>query len=320
MRFIKELKDGDRISDIYLIKQKNSATTKNGKPYDNIIIQDKTGIMDAKNWDPNSPAIDEFDAKDYVEIIGEVTLFNGALQVNIKRARKCGEGEYEPSNYLPVSPYNIDEMYASILEFTDSVKNIYLNKLLTVIFKEDEELIKAFKKSSAAKSIHHSFVGGLVQHTLAVTRLCDFYCTRYAMLNRDLLISAALLHDIAKTKEFSPFPDNDYTDDGQFLGHIVMGVEMVDEVIHGRNGKSGIEGFPAVLEAELKHCILSHHGEYEFGSPKKPAIMEAVALNFADNTDAKMQIFTEMMENETSTGWLGFKKMLDTNVIATRME
>ena len=320
MRFIKELKDGDRISDIYLIKQKNSATTKNGKPYDNIIIQDKTGTMDAKNWDPNSPAIDEFDAKDYVEIIGEVTLFNGALQVNVKRARKCSEGEYEPSNYLPVSPYNIDEMYASILEFVDSVKNVYLNRLLTVIFKEDEELIIAFKKSSAAKSIHHSFVGGLVQHTLAVTRLCDFYCTRYSTLNRDLLISAALLHDIAKTKEFSLFPDNDYTDDGQFLGHIVMGVEMVDKVIHGSNGKKGIEGFPAVLEAELKHCILSHHGEYEFGSPKKPAIMEAVALNFADNTDAKMQIFTEMMENETSTGWLGFKKMLDTNVIATRME
>ena len=135
-----------------------------------------------------------------------------------------------------------------------------------------------------------------------------------------MLISAALCHDIAKTKELSLYPDNDYTDDGQFLGHIVMGVEMIDGAIHGRDGKPAIEGFPKVLESELKHCILSHHGEFEFGSPKKPAIMEAVALNFADNTDAKLQIFTELTDNDSSKDWLGFKKILDSNVIATRME
>jgi len=320
MKFIKDIKEGDRLSDIYMIKQKTSAVTKNGKAYDNIILQDKTGTLDAKNWDPNSPGTDDFDAMDYVDIVGDVSSYNGALQVSIKRARKCHEGEYEPSNYLPVSPYNVEDMYKEILGFVDSVKNPYLNKLLCAFFKEDEALISAFKKSSAAKSVHHGFIGGLVQHTLAVTKLCDYYTTQYAMLNRDLLITAALCHDIAKTKEISLFPVNDYTDEGNFLGHIVMGVEMVDGVIHGRNGKSGIEGFPAVLENELKHCILSHHGEFEFGSPKKPAIMEAVALNFADNTDAKMQIFTEMMETESNSGWLGFKKFLDSNVIKTRME
>lgn len=318
MKFIKDLKEGDRVSDIYMIKQKNTATTKNGKAYDNIIIQDKTGSLDAKNWEPNSPAIDDFDAKDYVEIVGEVTSFNGALQLNIKRARKCQEGEYDPANYLPVSPYDINEMYGSILEFVDSVKNPYLNKLLNVFFREDEELVKKFKKSSAAKSVHHSFIGGLVQHTLAVTKMCDYLANQYKPLNRDLLISAALCHDIAKTRELSLYPENDYTDDGQFLGHIVMGVEMVDQVIHGSKKYEGIEGFPMTLEAELKHCILSHHGEFEFGSPKKPAIMEAVALNFADNTDAKMQIFTELLEKENKPGWLGFNKMLDSNVIATR--
>lgn len=320
MRYIKELKDGDRISDIYLIKQKNSALTKNGKPYDNIVLQDKTGTIDAKNWDPNSPAVDEFDAKDYVEIVGDVISFNGSLQVNVRRARKCAEGEYDPSNYLPVSPYDIEEMYSAILSFVDSVTNPYLNRLLNAMFREDSELVAIFKKGSAAKSVHHSFIGGLLQHTLAVTRLCDFLAREYSLLNRDLLISAALLHDIAKTKEISAYPDNEYTDDGQFLGHIVMGVEMIDGVIHGREGRPGIEGFPAILETELKHCILSHHGEFEFGSPKKPAIVEAVALNFADNTDAKLQIFTEMLQNETSKGWLGFKKVLDSNVIATRME
>ncbi|MCR4788259.1 MAG: HD domain-containing protein [Lachnospiraceae bacterium] len=316
MKYIKDLKDGDRMNDIYLIKQKNSATTKNGKPYDNIVLQDKTGTIDAKNWEPNSPATDEFDVLDHVEIVGEVTTFNGALQVNIKRARKCSEGEYDASDYLPVSPFDIDTMYNELLSFVDSVNEEHLNRLLCALFKEDEAFIKRFKMSSAAKSVHHSFVGGLLQHTLAVTRLCDFYCKRYERLNRDLLITAALCHDIAKTKEISLYPENDYTDSGNFLGHIVMGVEMVDRVIHGN---PGIEGFPEVLENELKHCILSHHGEFEFGSPKKPAIMEAVALNFADNTDAKLQIFDELLESEKSSGWLGYKKMLDANVTATKM-
>ena len=319
MRYINELKDGDRISDIYMIKQKNAATTKNGKPYDNIVLQDKTGTIDAKNWEPNSPATDEFDVHDYVEIVGEVSTFNGALQVNIRRARKCSEGEYDASDYLPVSQYDIDEMYKELLDMVDNVKNPYLNRLLCVLFKEDEDFIKHFKMSSAAKSVHHSFVGGLLQHTLAVARLCGFYCDRYEKLNRDLLITAALCHDIGKTKELSLYPDNDYTDSGNFLGHIVIGAEMVDRIIHGVNGGSGIEGFPPVLEDELKHCILSHHGELEFGSPKKPAIMEAVALNFADNTDAKLQIFSELLDSESSTGWLGYKKMLDANVISTKM-
>lgn len=320
MKYIKDLKEGDRISDIYMIKQKNSATTKNGKPYDNIILQDKTGTLDAKNWEPNSPAIDEFDAKDYVEIVGEVTSFNGALQVNVKRARRCSEGEYDPSDYLPMSPYDIEEMYKTLLGFVDSVKNEYLSKLLCALFKDDTEFITRFKMSSAAKSVHHSFVGGLLQHTIAVAKLCDYFCTQYEKLNRDLLITAALCHDIAKTRELSLYPDNDYTDEGNFLGHIVMGCEMVDGVIHGKDGKTPIAGFPSVLEAELKHCILSHHGEFEFGSPKKPAIMEAIALNFADNTDAKMQIFTELVEKDGKADWMGFNKMLDSNVIATRME
>ncbi len=320
MKYIKELKEGDRISQIYLIKQKNSSVTKNGKPFDNVILQDKTGVLDAKIWDPNSAGIDDFDARDYVEIGGDVVSFNGALQVNVKRARKAHEGEFDPSDYLPMSPYDIEEMYKELIGYVDSVKNPYLNRLLCSFFKEDEKFIALFKKSSAAKSVHHSFVGGLLQHTLAVTKICDFLCTRYEMLNRDLLITSSICHDIAKTKEYSLYPENDYTDEGNFLGHIVMGVEMIDEKIRGYNGNPGIEGFPVVLENELKHCILSHHGELEYGSPKKPAIMEAVALNFADNTDAKMQIFTEMFEGETNRGWLGFKKMLDSNVIATRME
>ena len=311
MKYIKDFHDGDRINDIYLCKHKQSAVTKTGKPYDNVILQDKTGAIDAKIWEPNSAGIEDFDVLDYVDITGEVSVFNGALQLSIKRVRKCREGEYDPREYLPVSKYPIDEMFDQLLSLVDSIENEYLKKLLNKFFREDEDFIKKFKNSSAAKSVHHGFVGGLLEHTLSVTKLCNYYCKHYPILKRDLLLSAAMLHDIAKTRELSAFPVNDYTDEGNFLGHIVMGVEMVGEKIRQ------IDGFPALLEAEIKHCIVSHHGEYEYGSPKKPAIIEAVALNYADDIDAKMETFKEMLEGTTETGWLGFNRLFDSNVRGT---
>lgn len=314
MKYIKDYKEGDRVFDIYLCKHKQSAVTKNGKPYDNVILQDKTGTVDAKVWDPNNAGIDDFDTLDYIEVYGDVTSFQGALQVNVKRIRKCREGEYNPADYLPVSKFPIEDMMQELLGYINSIENTYLKKLLQMLFVEDEAFVEAFKKSSAAKTVHHGFVGGLLQHTLAVTRLCDYYCSQYPILKRDLLLSAAICHDIGKTKELSLFPENDYTDDGQFLGHIVIGSEMVGEKIRE------IPGFPKMLANELKHCILAHHGELEFGSPKKPAIAEAMALNFADNTDAKLQTFTELMESTTETGWLGFNRLFESNVIGTKME
>lgn len=314
MKYIKDYKDGDRVFDIYLCKHKTSAVTKNGKPYDNVILQDKSGTIDAKIWDPNSAGIADFDTLDYIEVYGEITSFQGALQVNVKRIRKCQEGEYDPSDYLPVSKYDIEDMYKELLGYISQIENTYLKQLLQEFFVKDETFIKAFKQSSAAKSVHHGFVGGLLQHTLSVVKMCDYYCSVYPLLKRDLLLAAAVCHDMGKTRELSLFPENDYTDDGQFLGHIVMGVEMVGEKMRQ------IPGFPAVLANELKHCILAHHGEYEFGSPKKPAIMEAVALNFADNTDAKLQTFTEIMENTTEAGWLGFNRLFDSNIKGTRLE
>ena len=313
MKYIKEYKEGDKIFDIYLCKHRQSAVTKNGKPYDNLILQDKTGTIDAKVWDPNSAGIAEFDALDYIEVYGDVTSFQGALQANIKRIRKCREGEFDPANYLPVSKFPIEDMYEELLIYIEEIENPYLQKLLKSFFVEDQEFISRFKQSSAAKTVHHGFVGGLLQHTLSVTRLCDYYCGAYPLLKKDLLISAAICHDIGKVREISLFPQNDYTEEGQFLGHIVIGSEMIAEKI------SKIEGFPVLLARELKHCILAHHGEYEFGSPKKPAIMEAVALSYADNTDAKLATFTELLENTTETGWLGFNRLFDSNLRETKL-
>ena len=313
MKFIKDLKPGDRIADIYMCKHKLIATTKNGKEYYSVILQDKTGTVDAKVWEPGSGGIDEFDATDCIDVFGEVTSFNGALQINIKRARKCGEGEFDIANYLPVSSKNNDEMYKELLALIASVENPYLNQLLNELFVNDRDFIESFRKSSAAKTVHHGFIGGLLEHTLSVTRLCDYFSRSYPMLKRDLLITAAICHDIGKTRELSLFPLNDYTDEGQFVGHIVIGSEMVGQIA------DRIEGFPTLLKQELQHCILAHHGELEYGSPKKPSLMEAVALNLADNTDAKMETFTELLGNVTTPGWQGFNKFFETNIYETRL-
>lgn len=313
MKFINELREGEKISGIYLCKHKQPAVTKNGKPYENVILQDKTGTIDAKIWEPNSQGIDDFDTLDYIDVIGDVTSFQGSLQVSIKRARKAHEGEYEPGNYLPISEKSIDGMYEELLKYVHSIKNTYLNKLLVKFFEEDEEFIKTFKGNSAAKTVHHGFIGGLLEHTLGVVRLCQYYSKAYPVLNRDMLITAAMLHDIGKTVELSAFPMNDYTDDGQLLGHIMIGAEMIHDMA------KEIPGFPAKLESELKHCILAHHGELEYGSPKKPALAEAAALNLADNTDAKMETITEIFRSAgDNKDWLGYNRFFESNLRKTQ--
>lgn len=314
MKYIQEFRDGDHVAGIYLCKQKNSAVTKNGKPYDNVILQDKTGAIDCKIWDVGSAGICDFDALDYVDIVGEVSSFNGALQVSIKRTRVAGEGEYDPKDYLPVSERDIDDMYKELLGYVGEISNHYLKALLEEFFVKDEVFIKKFKNASAAKSVHHCFVGGLLEHTVSVANLCKYYALKYPMLKKDLVVSAALLHDIGKVKEISSFPENDYTDEGNLLGHIVMGAEMVGQKA------ALIDGFPKSLENELKHCILAHHGKLEFGSPKKPALIEAVALNYADDLDAKMETFKEILNATSEQGWLGFNRLFESNLRATRQE
>ena len=310
MKFIQEFFEGCRVSGIYLCKHKQAAVTKNGKPYENVILQDKTGTIDAKIWDPNSLGIDDFETLDYIEIMGDVTNFAGALQLNIKRAIKVPEGEYDPTDYLPVSKCDIDEMYGELMAIIKTIQNPYLSRLLELFFVEDEAFIKRFRFNSAAKTVHHGFVGGLLEHTLSVTKNCDYFAETYPILNRDLIVSAAIFHDIGKLEELSTFPENDYTDEGQLLGHIMIGAEMVGERIRT------IPGFPKGTANELKHCILAHHGELEYGSPKKPALAEALALSFADNIDAKMETIREIFASvpENNLEWQGYNRLLESNI------
>lgn len=312
MRYIDTFREGMHIADVYLCKNKQIALTKNGKEYGNLVMQDKTGTIDAKIWDLGSPGVGEFETMDYVHVEADVTMFQNSFQLNVRRIRRAQEGEYVEADYLPVSKKDIKKMYEELLGYIRSVKNPYLQKLLCGYFVENAAFAKAFQFHSAAKTVHHGFVGGLLEHTLSVTRLCDYYAGYYPMINRDLLLTAAIFHDIGKTRELSRFPENDYTDDGQLLGHIIIGTEMVGESIRS------IPGFPEKLATELKHCILAHHGELEYGSPKKPALLEALALNFADNTDARMETMIEALRSGgDNKGWLGYNRLLESNIRKT---
>ena len=310
MKYIESLREGERINEIYLCKSKQSALTKAGKPYENVLLQDKTGILDAKIWDPGSVGIDDFDSLDYIAVMGDITSFQGNLQLSIKRVRKVQEGEYDPKDYLPVSTKDIDQMYAELCGLIRSISNPYYKKLLSSYFLEDADFEKRFKFHSAAKTVHHGFVGGLLEHTLGVAKHCDYFASCYPMLNRDLIVTAAIFHDIGKLEELSVFPENDYTDEGQLLGHIMIGAEMVGERIRT------IPGFPKGTANELKHCILAHHGELEYGSPKKPALAEALALSFADNIDAKMETIREIFASvpENNLEWQGYNRLLESNI------
>ena len=310
MQYIADLTEGKRISQIFLCKSKALATTKNGKNYYNLVLQDKTGTIDGKVWDLTN-SIEHFEAGDFIQCDCEVLLYNKSMQLNIRRIRRAHEGEYDPGDYCPVSPFDTEKMYKDLLDLAGKVKNEKLRALIKSYFVDDAAFIGQFKTHSAAKSVHHGFIGGLLQHTLGVMRLCYFYCQQYPVLNKDLLLTAALFHDIGKVKELSDFPSNDYTDDGQLLGHIVIGYQMVMERIHQ------IPDFPERLASELGHCILAHHGELEYGSPKKPELMEALALSMADNTDAKLEVMTEALAQAEGLEWQGFQKFLDANIRRT---
>ena len=311
MRYINTLVEGETIRNIYLCKGKRSAETRNGKPYDNLILQDKTGTLDGKVWDPNSNGIADYDEMDFIEVFGDVISYNNNLQLNIRQIRKAYEDEYVAADYMPTTEKSTDSMFEELIGYVKKIDNDYLRQAVEYYFVNDEAFIKTFVGHSAAKTVHHGFAGGLLEHTLSVVKMCEYMVSAYPILNKDLLYDAAICHDIGKTKELSPFPTNDYTDDGQLLGHIVIGVEMISDAVRS------IPGFPEQLASELKHCIVAHHGELEYGSPKKPALAEALALNFADATDAKMQTLTELFKDKKNNDWLGYNRLFESNLRKT---
>ncbi len=308
MRYIEDLKEGETITEHYLCKQKQTLKSKSGKSYLSLKLFDRTGEIDAKVWDLNNN-IQSFEENDFIKIEALVTLYQNDPQLKVYKIRKSAAGEYDENNYIPATDKDINVLFSQITEYIKSVANPYVRRLLEDILINNADIKGLFLKNSAAKKLHHGVMGGLLEHTISVADICNFLSPRYKYVNRDILIAAALLHDIGKVYELSSFPENDYTDDGQLLGHIVMGAEIVETTA------SNIPGFPHQLKSLIKHCIVSHHGEYEYGSPKRPKIIEAFILYCADNMDAKIKMFEEAIQQDNnSRSWIGYNKILSRNV------
>lgn len=308
MRYLNELREGENVVGHYLCKSRQSMKSRAGKTYLSLKLQDKTGMVDAKVWDLNND-IKSFEENNFIKIDGTVTIYNNEVQINIKRIRRSMEGEYDPMDYIPCTEKNLDEMYNRLMGYIKTIKDPYLKRLVEEIFYNDKEIAKGFKLHSAAKNIHHSYMGGLVEHTLSVVEICEFMAGRYKYVNRDILIASAMIHDVGKVKELSDFPVNDYTDDGQLLGHIMIGVDLIGAAA------AKIDGFPPRLLSIMKHCMIAHHGEYEYGSPKLPKTIEAFILHCADNMDAKTKVIEEAIDAGTNQGsWVGYHKMLQRNL------
>ena len=305
MRYISELKENEQIIEHYMCKQKNSLKTRAGKTYYALKLQDKTSVIDAKVWELHGD-IGNFEEGDIIKIDAMVLNYQNDLQMKVNKLRKSREGEYVMSDYIPTTEQNVDSMFAELVAIINSIENTLLKTLLENLILKNEAHSAALKTHSAAKSMHHSYMGGLLEHILSVTQICDFMSRRYKYINRDILLTGAVLHDIGKLYELSPMPKNEYTDDGQMLGHIIIGVEMITAEA------AKIPDFPHELASLIKHCIISHHGEYEFGSPKLPYISEAILLHYADNMDAKLKTFEEILDKDTTPGpWAGYQKALN---------
>lgn len=308
MKFINEIKEDEHVVEHYLCKEKQSLKSKNGKTYFSLKLQDKTGTVNAKVWDLNKD-IQSFEQNDFIKIDAVALTYQNEIQLKVTKIRRSQEGEYDPKEYIPSTDKNISELYDELLKIVDTINDNYLKKLLKIILIDNTVIKERIKTHSAAKSMHHSYLGGLIEHILSVTQTCEFLAGRYKYVNRDLVVAGAIMHDIGKIYELSPFPENDYTDEGQLLGHITIGVELATDA------SKQIENFPKDTLNLLKHLILSHHGELEFGSPKKPATIEAAILHVSDNLDAKIKMYEEAITNDsTNVKWIGYNRVLGTNI------
>ena len=270
---IAQMQRGMDVEGFYLLKAAFAKVTASGKPFLSAVLADTSGTIEAKVWDYSGP-IGERDVGKVLKVRGSVSDYRGMPQLTVDKLRLAEDNDrVDVSKLVSVAPIDREAGYDEVKALVSTIEDADYRAVCEEMLRRHEA---AFRTIPAAKSVHHGFVGGLLEHTLSVVKMCDYFSKQYPALNRDLLLTAAMFHDIGKTKELSAFPENDYTDDGQLLGHIIIGSQMVKERI------DTMPGFPKKLESELIHCILAHHGELEYGSPKKPALIEAMALNLAD--------------------------------------
>ena len=299
VRDLYKLPVGAEFSGYFVIEHVEIRKHRTGDPFLRLVLSDRTGTFPALWWKPPKDAdLGIFKKGDVVFVTGTVEYFQGSLQPKLKEIRKADQGEFNPEKFICRSRYSVDDQFTVLLETIESVENPYLKMLLESFF-YDDSFVDKFLKAPAGKTIHHACIGGLLEHTLGVVEICETVARRFKTIDRDLLITAAILHDIGKVYEYAVDISISRTDEGILLGHLYMSCEMVAMKI------SEIKGFPRDLKTKLLHCILSHHGEYEHGSPKKPKTLEAVALAYADALDSRVKGFEEFIERELGSekGW-----------------
>jgi 3'-5' exoribonuclease len=304
--FASEIQERDWVDSVFLVRDKTVGMAKNGKPYLTLKLMDRSGEVEGRVWDRVDELTALFERDDFIRVAGKASVYLGKMQVIIQELARLDEGTVELADFLPVADRPVTEMVADLKGRVASYRDPHLRALLEA-FLADEAFLAAYSRAPAAKAMHHVYLGGLLEHSLAVATLAEDICRRYPGLNRDLLVTGALLHDIGKVSELRYARSFEYTDAGKLLGHIVIGVEMVEEKLRG------LPGFPPELAILIKHLLLSHHGQYEFGSPKRPKTLEAVILNFIDDLDSKINGVRTHLERDSNSesAWTQYHRLYD---------
>jgi len=304
--FVSDIKENDKVESFFLVKDKSIAMAKNGKPYINLKLMDRSGEIEGRVWDNAEEIAANFDKNDIVAVKGRGALYQGKVQLSIIDVRRAPDGAASSEDFLPRSARAPEEMLSELKRLISGIKEPYLKSLMDS-FMDDKQFVDLLKTAPAAKGMHHVYIGGLLEHTLSVAHLVTELSKHYSGVNIDLLLTGSILHDMGKTKELSYKAAFDYTDIGRLLGHIIIGIQMLDEKI------KGIDGFPEKTALLLRHMIASHHGELEFGSPKRPKTIEALLLHHIEDMDAKINAYQAAIAKEIAeeSGWTSYQKMFE---------
>jgi 3'-5' exoribonuclease len=309
-QFIRELQPDEVVTSFFIVQNKEVRTKKTGEPYLCLTLADRTGTLDAKMWDNVSTVLDEFDRDDFVKVKGLIQIFKNRPQMTVHKVRRLDETEIELADYFPHTEKNIDEMWAGLRAAVAAIRNDHLRALVDS-FLDDPEVARRFRQAPAAKSVHHARIGGLLEHVVSLLGLCKLCASHYNFVDLDLLVTGAVLHDIGKIYELEYQRSFSYTTAGQLLGHMIIALEML------RARSAAIPDFPPRLKMLVEHMILSHHGKYEFGSPKLPMFPEALLLHHLDDMDSKMEAMRRTIENDQNVegDWTSYNPALERTVL-----
>lgn len=306
--FVRDIKEKQKVSATFLVRSKTTPLNKKGDPYINLLLSDRTGDIEGRVWENVQEISERFEPGDVVLADAIAQSYQGKMQLRVNNISRVEKGDYRIEDFLPVSPVPIPKLWDEVKQILNSISEPNLKRLVYAIY-DDKGLVESLKKAPAAKEIHHNYVGGLLFHSLSMMRMADFIAMHYTVLNRDLLILGAFLHDIGKTRELSIDSFFDYTDEGKLLGHIVIGDSILTSLI------DRIEGFPPNLAYELRHILLSHHGDMSKGSPKVPVTMEALVVSFIDEMDARIENWRKIFEREDGKRWTTYQKMYERSLL-----